>query len=136
MKTVFLFLFFFCSLSNAAIIVKTISFDDYEENASTYLITYYPKQTFLDLGLSDLEANEILNCRNSWTPTLTCIDLSALSAVSVLRIREQSHLIDWNVYTDSLGLKLVDTNFLYALSGVLFGFSFFFVSIFLGSRIK
>lgn len=123
-KRIFLVLIFMFSLSNASITINGIAFDDYEQNASTHLITYYPLRTFSDMGLDTTEQIAILNCRNAFSPSLECVG-GSLSPASMLRIREQSHLIDWNVYTDQFGMTLHQTNFLYGLTGLLVGFGFY-----------
>lgn len=130
----FLLLLFTFSLSNAAITLKTVTFDDYEENASTHLITYYPYQDFLWMGLSTTNAGRILTCRNNLTPTLMCVSNAGLTTADLMRIREKSHIIDWNVYTDFLGMTLPQTNFLYGLSGLLIGFIFMFAFILIVTR--
>lgn len=133
MKFLILLSFVF-SLSNAAITLKTVYFDDYEENASTHLITYYPYQDFINMAISATNTNRILICRNNGTPTLTCVSNAGLTSADLLRIREKSHIIDWNVYTDELGLTLHQTNFLYGLSGLLIGFIFMLAFILIVSR--
>lgn len=132
-KSLFLLLALF-SLSHAAITLKTVTFDDYEENASNYFLMYYPRQSLLDLGLTTTVAGYAITCRNNGTPGLSCFSSLGAATNDLIRIREQSHLIDWNVYTDSLGLKLDQTNFLYGLSGVLIGFIFMYSFILIVQR--
>lgn len=133
MKLLILLSFLF-SLSNAAITLKTVVFDNYEENASTYLITYYPYQDFINMQLTATQAGYIMTCRNNLTPTLSCGSTAGLTTANLMRIREKSHLIDWNVYTDQFGLTLHETNFLYGLTGLLVGFGFYFGFILIISR--
>jgi hypothetical protein len=130
-----LFISLFFSLSNAAITLKSVTFDDYEQNASTYLVKYYPYQDFIYIGLSASSSSYVLACRDNDTPTLTCVS-NALSSSELMRIREKSHLIDWNVYTNELGMTLHQTNFIFALGGLFLGFMFFYFSIkFVSGRI-
>lgn len=124
---------FIFSLSNASITLKGVTFDDYEQNASTYLVQYYPYQDFLNIGLSSTSSAYVLACRDNDTPTLTCVS-NALNSSDLMRIREKSHLIEWNVYTDELGMTLHQTNFLYGLTGLLVGFGFYFGFITLITR--
>lgn len=119
-----LLLSFIFSLSNAAITLKTVVFNDYQENASTHLITYYPYQDFINMNISATNSGRIMTCRNNNTPTLTCVSNAGLATADLMRIREKSHIIDWNVYTDDLGMTLPQTNFLYGLTGALIGFVF------------
>lgn len=133
MKFLILLVFVF-SLSNAAITLKNVYFDDYEQNASTHLITYYPYQDFINMAISATNTNRILTCRNNNNPTLTCVSNAGLTTADLRRIREKSHIIDWNLYTDSLGLTLHQTNFLYGLSGLLIGFVFMLAFILIVSR--
>lgn len=124
---------FIFSLSNASITLKGVTFDDYEQNASTYLVQYYPYQDFLNIGLSSTSSAYVLACRDNDTPTLTCVS-NALNSSDLMRIREKSHLIEWNVYTDEFGMTLHQTNFLYGLTGLLVGFGFYFGFITLITR--
>lgn len=133
MTRFFLFMSLFFSLSNAEITLKSVTFDDYEQNASTHLVKYYPYQDFIDIGLSSTSSAYILACRDNDTPTLTCVS-NALNSSELMRIREKSHLIDWNVYTDELGMTLHQTNFLYGLTGLLIGIGFYFGFITLITR--
>lgn len=117
-------IFILFSLSNASVTVQGVYFDDYEQNASNHLLTYYPQITFHEMGLDSSAQLSILACRNNSTPGLSCVG-SSLSSADLLRIREQSHLIDWNVYTDQFGMTLHQTNFLYGLAGLFVGFGFY-----------
>jgi len=121
-----LFVSLFFSLSNAAITLKTVVFDNYEENASTYLVKYYPYQDFINLQLTATQVGYIMTCRNNNNPTLSCVSTAGLTTANLMRIRENSHLIDWNVYTDEFGMTLHETNFLYGLTGLLVGIGFYF----------
>lgn len=127
---IFFLLISLFNLSNASITLNGVTFDDYEQNASTYLVQYYPYQDFLNIGLSSSSSSYILACRDNGTPSLTCVS-NALNSSDLLRIREKSHLIDWNVYTDEFGMTLHQTNFLYGLTGLLVGFGFYigFISL-------
>lgn len=124
------FVTFIFNLSNASIILNGVTFDDYEQNASTYFVQYYPYQDFINIGLSSASSSYVLACRDNGTPSLSCAS-NTLSSSDLLRIRENSHLIDWNVYTDEFGMTLHQTNFLYGLTGLLVGFGFYigFISL-------
>lgn len=134
MIRLFFIVSFIFSLSNASITLKTVVFDDYEENASTYLIKYYPYQDFINIQLSATQTGYIMTCRNNNNPTLTCASTAGLTTANLMRIREKSHLIDWNVYTDEFGMTLHQTNFLYGLMGLLIGIGFYFGFITLITR--
>lgn len=114
------------SLSHASATYQGIYFDDYEVNATTYLITYYPYSTFMSLNFSSVYSQYIIDCRNSGTPTLSCLNSKGFTSGHFNRIREQSHLIDWNIATNSLGITDRDYHFLMAFSAVLIGFVFLF----------
>jgi hypothetical protein len=129
-KILFLFLSF-CAFANAAITLKTVVFNDQEQNASTYLITYYPYQDFINLGFTATQAGYVMTCRNSLNPTLTCVSNAGLTTATLMRIREQSYLIDWSLVTNSLGINQRDFNSIMALMGALFGFSFVFFLIYI-----
>lgn len=129
-KILFLFLSF-CAFANASITLKSVSFTDQEENASTYLISYYPYSTFTGLGFTDTQANYIMTCRNSLTPTLTCVSNAGLTTATLMRIREQSYLIDWSLVTNSLGINQRDYSSLMGLMGAMFGFAFVFFLIYI-----
>lgn len=102
-----------------------VFFTDYEENATIYLCNYYPFSHFLNLNLSSTEALNIVNNR----PYTTMTEISNL-VTTVDYLRADSHLVDWNTYTDQYGMTLTQTNFSYALMGNLIGFTFLFFFIF------
>lgn len=129
MKRILLLLALSFSLSFGAITVQGVVFSDFDENATTYLISYYPKITFSELGLSSTLQTNLLNCRDIGTSTLSCLNSSGFSGSDFLRLREQSHLIDWSLATNSLGINQRDFNYMNSLSGVLFGFVFLFFMI-------
>lgn len=122
------------SLSHASATYQGVYFDDYEVNATTYLITYYPYSTFTSLNFSSVYSQYIIDCRNMGTPSLSCLNSKGFTTGHFNRIREQSHLIDWNVYTDELGMTLHQTNFLYGLAGLLVGFGFYLGFLLIFSR--
>lgn len=126
------FLFFSSLLSlHASGTYSGIYFTDYEEEASLYLCNYYSKQTFKDLGFGNTDANAIVNNRVNLYTSITDIDnLSSIGSADLDKIKKESHLIDWNIYTDDFGLTLTQTNFLYGLTGLLIGFTFLFASVY------
>ncbi len=136
MKRILVLIAFSFSLSYAAITIKGVVFSDFDENATTYLISYYPQITFADLGLSTTLQAGIMSCRNSETPTLNCLKNNGFVKADFLRLREQSHLIDWSLATNELGINQRDFNFMTSLSGVLFGFVFLFFMIFTAVNIS
>jgi len=122
--TSFLFL---STLMNASVTIQGIYFNDYEEKASLYLCNYYPLQAFIDLGLSNIQSERIIDNRvNIYTSLADMQNINSLDSYDLDRIKKQSHLIDWNVYTDDFGMTLHQTNFLYGLTGALIGFTFLF----------
>jgi hypothetical protein len=127
-------------------ILKSVYFSDYEQNASEFLVSYYPYSTFTSLNLSTTNAGRILTCRNNNSyPILTCASSAGLANTDLMRIREYSHLIypvdanitqPYYVCTNSLGVSDFQFNFLWALTGILIGslFLFFFISIVTGKK--
>jgi len=108
-------------------------FTDYEENATIYLANYYSYQSFKNLRISATTSKNLVNSRIN-SPYTSIADIDAVSGISKTQLnylRQQSHLIDWNHYTDDFGMSLHQTNFIYALVGSLIGFVFlfFFVQI-------
>lgn len=125
MKKILLFLSL-CAFLHGSVTVQGITFNDYEQNASNFLLHRYPLQTFNDLGFSSLSSSIVFNCRDLGTPTIECVSNSGLTVSDLLRLRDQSYLIDWSVVTNSLGINQRDYNSLMALFGVLVGFLFAF----------
>ncbi|WP_373002617.1 hypothetical protein [Sulfurimonas sp.] len=130
MRKLFLLSFlFFSSLVSlqASGTYSGIYFTDYEEQASLYFCNYYSEKDFLDIGLSNTDITSLVNNRINLFISITEIDnLSAIDSLDLDKIKKQSHLIDWNVYSDDFGMTLHQTNFLYGLTGVLIGFVFLF----------
>ena len=123
------------SLSNASGTYGGFLFNDYEENASLYLVNYYPKQHFVDIGFSTTYAQNLI----AYRPYSSLSQLGGLGGYQAAYfgyLRSDSHLIDWNVYTDQFGMTLHQTNFLYGLTGLLVGFGFMIGFIIVISRIK
>jgi len=133
-KKLVLIYFLFFATAHASGTYGGIYFDDYEEKASIYLINYYPYQHFRDIYLGSTDSKDIIKKR-------PFVDLSDLENTVSLNdrqwnyIRQDSHLIDWNKYTDEFGMTLHQTNFIYALVGTLIGFTFlfFFIYIIIGA---
>lgn len=135
MKRIFLLLALFFSVSHAAITLKTVAFTNQEENASTYLISYYPYSTFTNMNFSATQAGYVMTCRDNATPTLTCVSNAGLTTALLKRIKEQSYLIDWSLVTNSLGINQRDYSSLMGLMGAMFGFSFLFFLVYLSMNI-
>ncbi|MBV5334551.1 MAG: hypothetical protein JZU49_01950 [Sulfuricurvum sp.] len=133
MKKIILILCTLYSLSFSAGTYDGYVFNDYEENGSLYFCNYYDYQSFVYLGLSTADATAIINMRPI-TSLLTVANNVNITGTDMARIRAKSHIIDWNIYTDNLGMTLTQTNFLYALSGLLFGFVFLLVSSIIAGR--
>lgn len=131
MKKIFFLFLSFCAFVNAAITLKTVTFNDQEQNASTYLISYYPNVTFTNLGFTATQAGYVMTCRNSLTPTLSCVSNAGLTTATLMRIREQSYLIDWSLVTNSLGINQRDYNSIMGLIGAMFGFAFVFFLLYI-----
>ena len=130
MKKFIIFLFLVFNSLYAYGTYDGVYFNDYEVNASLYYCNYYPRQSFIDLGISSSDATTIVNGRNTLYTSLSQVAaLSGIVESDMQKIKSQSHLIDWNVYTDDLGMTLHQTNFIYALTGVLIGFTFLFAFI-------
>jgi len=129
MKRILFILVLFFSFANASITLKNVTFSDQEENASTYTITYYPKQDFINLGLTSTHAGYIISCRDEGTPTLKCGSDKGLTTADLTRIRENSYLVDWGLITNSMGLAVRDYNFLLALMGLAIGFTILFFMV-------
>jgi hypothetical protein len=128
LKKLFLIYVLSSSLLRAEGTYSGVYFTDYEENATIYLCNYYPYQHFKNLYISSSTSKNIINNR-FYTSISDIDDVSGVAKKQLRYLREDSHLIDWNKYTDDFGMTLHQTNFIYALSGVLIGFSFLFVFI-------
>lgn len=128
MKKIIFLLTSLYSFSYSAGTYDTYYFTDYEENASLYFLNYYDNQDFVNIGLTTADASAIQLLR-----PITSLSVFASNAnftgTDLLKIRCKSHIIDWNIYTDALGLTLTQTNFLFGLSGVLFGFTFLIIML-------
>lgn len=136
MKKSLLLIAFLFTFSHAAITLKSVSFSNYEENASTYMVSYSPYQDFINLGFNATQANYVMTCRNNATPTLTCASTAGLTTALLMRLKENSHFIypvDKNVTepyfvsTNLLGMSDFQYNFLFALTGIFCGFVFYLV---------
>lgn len=133
MKKIIFLLISLYSFSYSAGTYDTYVFTDYEENASLYFCNYHDYQSFIYIGLAAADANAIIGLRPI-TSLATVAANTNITGLDMAKIRAKSHIIDWNDYTDDFGMNPIQTNFLYALSGVLFGFSFLFVSLIISSR--
>jgi len=131
-KKFLLILFLFLSTSKADGTYSGIYFTTYEENATVYLCNYYSYGYLKDIVNNSTTANNIVNGRVDSLYT-SVSDIDAISGVSknrLHRLKQASHLIDWNKYSDDFGMTLHETNFIYALVAVLIGFVFLFFSVY------
>lgn len=132
MKKSIFFLFLVYNSLFAAGTYDGVDFTDYEEQAALYLCNYYPYQLFIDLSISSTDSGRIIDARTvPFIHISEVANISGIDAVDMYKIRAQSHLIDWNIYTDDFGMTLHQTNFIYALTGVLVGFVFLFAFVFM-----
>jgi len=108
-----------------------IYFTDYEENATLYLCNYYNYIDIYNTTRNRTASNNIVDTRvdGLYTSIQQIDDLGYVTANRLHRLKQQSHLIDWNVFTDDFGMTLHQTNFIYALVGSLIGFTFLFFFI-------
>jgi len=123
-KILLTFLLFFSAL-NAEGTYQGIDFTDYEETSTLYLTNYYNFQMFEDCNIEE-KSNNIVNIRKDglYMDIEDLVNRVELSSSQLHKLKQQSHLINWNVYTDDFGMTLHQTNFMYALTGVLIGFTF------------
>ena len=130
-KKALLIFLFLSSSSYASGTYSGIYFTDYEENATIYLCNYYSYQSLRDILTSSSTAKNIINSRvkSLFTSVYDIDRVSGVSSKKLHYLKQASHLINWNQYTDQFGMTLHQTNFIYALSGALLGFGFFFFSI-------
>lgn len=132
MKKIFLTSFLFIKLLHGAGTYDNVPFSDYEEQAGLYYCNYGDYQSFVELGISTTDSTQIVNGRQTLYTSLTQVAaLSGIVNTDMYRIRQHSHLIDWNIYTDDFGMTLHQTNFIYALTGVLVGFVFLAAFVFM-----
>lgn len=128
-------IFFLFLVYNSLFAVGTydgVLFSDYEEQAGLYYCNYGDYQSFVELGISAADSVLIVNGRQTLYTSLTQVaNIVGIVNTDMYRIRQHSHLIDWNIYTDDFGMTLHQTNFIYALTGVLVGFVFLFAFIFI-----
>jgi len=117
---------FFNSLLIAEGTYSDVYFTDYEENATIHLANNYSYMTFRNLRISEDTATNIVNDRiDELYETVDDIDdIDGIGTNQLHYLKQQSHLIEWDLYTDEFGLTLHQTNFLFGLSGVLIGFIF------------
>ena len=135
MKKIILFLSLFFSFLQGAITLQTVSFTDQEQNASAYFVSYYPYQSFIDLGLTSTQVGYIMNCRDnninvSSDVMLSCVSNAGLTSSNLRRIRENSYLIDWSLVTNSLGINQRAYVTIMGVLGALIGFTFAFFLIY------
>ena len=130
-KSLLLFFLVYNSLF-AAGTYDGVPFSDYEEQAGLYFCNYGDYTTFVGLGISAADSKLIVDNRNTLYTSLSQVAaLTGIVNTDMYRIRQHSHLVDWNIYTDDFGMTLHQTNFTYALTGVLVGFVFLFAFIFM-----
>ncbi|WP_457744958.1 hypothetical protein [Sulfurimonas sp.] len=133
LKKLVLVLFFMGVFSHAEGTYSGIYFTDYEENATLYFCNYYNYIDINDVVRNSNAANNIVNGRvDGLYSSISDIDsLGYVTANRLHRLKQESHLIDWNIYTDDFGMTLQQTNFIYALVGSLIGFTFLFFFIYI-----
>ncbi len=109
-----------------------VDFSDYEEQAGLYFCNYGDYTTFVGLGISTTDSAAIVNGRQTLYTSLSQVAaLTGIVNTDMYRIRQHSHLVDWNIYTNDFGMTLHQTNFIYALTGVLVGFVFLAAFVFM-----
>jgi len=128
LKKLVLLYFLFSSIAHADW-HGNIEFTDYEENATLYLVNYYPYQHFKDIYLGSTDSKAIIKNR-PFGDLYDLEDAVSLNDNQWNYLRQDSHLIEWNKYTDDFGMTLHQTNFIYALVGALIGFTFLFFFIY------
>ncbi|MFA5234890.1 MAG: hypothetical protein WC390_10870 [Sulfurimonas sp.] len=133
MKKIIFFLFLVFKSLNADGTYADVYFTDYEENSSLYFCNYYNYNDFLNLGVPASIVDNITFTRIStpFTSLQQVADIDGVNFYVMANIRQQSHLIDWNIFTDDFGMTLHQTNFIYALTGVLVGFVFLLSFVFM-----
>ena len=129
-KAILIFFLFHSSLF-ASGTYSGVYFNDYEENATVYLCNYYPYAHFKNLRITATTSKNIINGRktNLYNSVTDIDNISGISGTQLAYLRQDSHLIDWNHYTNDYGMTLIQTNFIYALLGAIIGsiFLFFFI---------
>lgn len=130
---------FFVSLSNAAGTYDAYYFDDTQEKYSLHFVNTALTTELTGSGLASADATAIIGLRPI-TSLATVAANANVTGKDMLYIRERSAAIsipDQSIYSDmntSLGITNREKNFLSSLSGVLFGFTFMFVSVLIASR--
>lgn len=126
MKYIFLLSALFLSLF-AGPAISSI-FTDYEINAILHLVNFYDYEYINKIIQDDSSAVRIVTNRAniSYTDIDSIYQDLNYNYIELNNLRLASHLIDWSNYSNSLGLSLNQTNFLYGLSGILIGFVFLF----------
>jgi len=130
-KKVFLILFILNTASHADGTYNDVYFTSYEENATLYLVNYYDYQTFKDCYIGSTDSKSIIKNRvdELYTSLDDLLDKVSLNKNQLHYLKQKSHLIEWNKFTNDFGLTLLQTNFLFALTAVLIGFVFLFFFI-------
>lgn len=128
MKILTLIVFLFLNFLNADETHSNVNFTDIEINSTLYLCNYYSYQTFRDLKLTNDSSSAIIKERkdNLFTSISQVDSLTGINGKQLHYLKQESHLIDWNTFTDEFGMTLHQTNFLYGLTAVLIGFVFLF----------
>lgn len=130
---------FFVSLSNAAGTYDAYYFDDTQVKYSLHFVNTALTTELTGSGLASADATAIIGLRPI-TSLATVAANANVTGKDMLYIRERSAAIsipDQSIYSDmntSLGITNREKNFLSSLSGVLFGFTFMFVSVLIASR--
>ena len=128
MKKILIMSFLFLSFLRAEGTYSDVYFTDVEENATIYLCNYYSYSDFRNIRIDEDTATNIVNTRidGLYESVEDIDDVDGIETNQLHYLKQKSHLIDWNVYTDDFGLTLHQTNFLFGLSGLLIGFIFLF----------
>lgn len=137
MKRILLLVALFFSFSHGATVTfKTVTFTDQEQNQTSVVLNYSSYQDFINLGYTATKVGYVTTCRNSLTPTLTCVSNAGLATADLMRLREYSYLVklpDQNTSMtqyNALGIQVFQFNFLMALMGGLIGFAFAFFLVY------
>jgi len=131
-KLVLIYILFY-GAAHASGTYSGIYFDDYEEKATLYLCNYYSYSYLNDVINNSTTSRNLINGRiETLYSTVSDIDdISGVGSKTLHYLKQESHLIDWNTYTDEFGMTLHQTNFMYALVGTLIGFTFLFFFIYI-----
>lgn len=127
MKKSLILLSFLYTLSSASATCFGVAFTDQEQNLSDYIFRYYPAQSLIDANITSAGVINVLSLRKLDKGNFAYLCTHAYTSTSDLyRVREMSHVFNWDYVVDPMGLHLPDSRFLYGLSGFMMGFLFIF----------